>query len=163
MVRRREEERLKDRGRNTRRQAAPPSAVAWLVVDHGDDPEESRAELVFANTERQARALAAPHICERYTDGLYPPPDTLEVRRAPRADHLGCATGIVMSLEAQRLAGLVWFGNPTCGCCGLGQPDGSEKQMKDEWFVCDDCDQCGECGHDDDCAFAPEEAEANRG
>lgn len=152
-ARARHEEAVKDRARNARRLAARP--VAWVIDDDAEDWEEGRAELVYAHDEAQARALAAPYLCVRYTDGPYPKPKELNVRRAPRADRFADSPRVEdRKIEAQRLAGLRWDGYDVCESCGLAEPD--SPRARPEWRICFECLQCGECGHDGDCPESPE-------
>lgn len=160
---------MKDPGRNTRRRAAPATPLlAFVVDDASDDPEEGRAELVYAVNEADARDLALRYVSERGPIGSgwrarktssgwewypvsewHPYKTGLGVRRVPECDRFAIRRGVEVwnrraNLEALRLAGFREDGERECCSCSLWSFVGLESSR-----VCD------ECGHDELCATVP--------
>lgn len=120
---------------------------AYSVFAEGSRDEH--AELVFAMTAKEAKALAwkrpyGEFGCE-WID--------LRVNRVKEADHLAYTNEPFVCCDDETLRAAGWRGEDcdSCDTCGLTDFSDGANPL---WAVCPECRQCGECGHDEGCERA---------
>lgn len=121
---------------------------AYCVFEEGCRHEH--AELVFANTAKEAKSLAW-----KRPNGDFGC-DFIDLRVNRIKDHDCLAGGKMEPFVCHddatfRAAGWRSEDFSSCDSCGLTDFSDGEKS---DWAVCSECGQCGECGHDDECISA---------